>query len=201
MCGLAGLISSRINKREFETSLDKINYRGPDHHGIEEHSGWILGHNRLSILDLDARSNQPFYSDDKRYVLLFNGEIYNYREIKAQLIDYGYKFRTESDTEVLLYSYDKWKEKSLLRFHGMFAFALIDLKDQKLIMARDRFGEKPLFYSVTQDELAFASELKCLLRSTTKGNIDLTSVIDYLHFGFVPAPKTIYKNIFKLRPG
>lgn len=201
MCGFAGLISNQIDQNEFEKVLSKINYRGPDYSRTDKMNGWILGHNRLSILDLDARSHQPFYSEDKRYVLIFNGEIYNYKEIKEKLIKEGYKFRTESDTEVLLYSYDKWKDKCFIQFHGMFAFALIDNKDQKLILARDRFGEKPLFYTRDREEFSFASELKCLKSATKKNTFDLTAIIDYLHFGFVPAPKTIYQNIFKLKPG
>ncbi len=201
MCGFAGLISDEIDQIKFERNLRKIDYRGPDHTGIDTQNSWILGHNRLSILDLDARSHQPFYSEDKRYALIFNGEIYNYKELKERLLKEGYKFRTESDTEVLLYSYDKWKEKCFIEFHGMFAFALIDTKLQKLILARDRFGEKPLFYTAQQRDFSFASELKCVLDHAIRPALDLTSVIDYLHFGFIPAPKTIYQNVFKLRPG
>lgn len=201
MCGFAGIVSDNIDKKVFENTLNKIRYRGPDYSGIWENKEWILGHNRLSILDLDPRSHQPFHSADGRFSLLFNGEIYNYKELRNQLIAVGYKFQTESDTEVALYSYDKWKNKCFERFHGMFAFALVDSLERKLILARDRFGEKPLFYGSHGREFRFASEIKCLLDSKSENSIDLTSVIDYLHFGFVPAPKTIYTNIYKLRPG
>lgn len=202
MCGILGQVTNNLDKIHFENSLKKIGYRGPDYSGFYQYKNVLLGHNRLAILDLDARSNQPFDYEGK-YTIVFNGEIYNFKEIKKELLSDGYKFRTESDTEVVLASYDKWGYDSFHRFHGMFAFAILDQTNETIVLGRDRFGEKPLFFSEGNGrEFVFGSELKAILGLLPKKpDLDYTSLIDFLHFGFVPNPKTIYNSVFKLRPG
>ncbi len=203
MCGILGQVSDRINEEAFRQALFAIKYRGPDHTAVFQSDNVALGHNRLSILDLDPRSHQPFHLDGKLMCIVFNGEIYNYREIKNELTGLGHSFITESDTEVVLLSYKQWGVDCLKRFYGMFALCIFDRKEQKLLLARDRFGEKPLFYSNYSDtNFVFGSELKAI-KNIMPGSpqIDYTSIIDYLHFGYVPCPKTIYEGVFKLPPG
>jgi asparagine synthase (glutamine-hydrolysing) len=203
MCGILGQVYSTFDPNQFKLALNKINYRGPDYTGILVYEDVAFGHNRLSILDIDPRSNQPFNIADRSLAIIFNGEIYNFKALKSELIKSGYRFYTESDTEVILYSYKHWGQDCLKKLHGMFAFAILDKENQTLLLARDRFGEKPLFYSYLPAEgLWFGSEMKAI-----KGilpfhlEIDQTAIIDFLHFGFIPAPKSIYTKIKKLRPG
>lgn len=201
MCGILGVVSPSIHVESVRTALSLIRYRGPDHTQTLQEGNIILGHNRLSIIDLEARSNQPFQSSDKRFTIVFNGEIYNFREIRQELIKAGHKFRTESDTEVILESYARWGDGCFEKFHGMFALALYDYDKKEIILARDRFGEKPLFYSLRDETFAFCSELKPLRHLLKDLKMDSNALIDYLHFGFIPAPKTIYQDVKKLLPG
>lgn len=171
MCGILGVYPS-ISADFFKASLDTIAHRGPDDWGIFENKDIILGHRRLSIIDLSSSGHQPMgygtLSDQsQRYQIVFNGEIYNYLEIRNELIAKGYIFHTQSDTEVILASYDCWREKCLDRFNGMWAFAIWDNKEHKLFLSRDRFGKKPLFYSFVKDtkgltHFVFASEMKAI---------------------------------------
>lgn len=171
MCGILGVYPP-ISKKLFQDSLDTIIHRGPNDWGIFENDDIILGHRRLSIIDLSSNGHQPMgYGDTQnekqRYQIVFNGEIYNYLEIRDELIAKGYVFHTQSDTEVILASYDHWRENCLNRFNGMWAFAIWDSKEHKLFLSRDRFGKKPLFYSFVKDakgqtHFVFASEMKAI---------------------------------------
>lgn len=203
MCGILGQITENNQRDLVLKALKEIHHRGPDNSSYEIFGNVVLGHNRLSILDLDVRSNQPFSSYDNQLIIIFNGEIYNFQKIKAELIEMGHDFKTTSDTEVVVHAYKQWGIESFKRLHGMFALCILDRTKNKVVLARDRFGEKPLFYYHDQKQgLFFASELKALkILIGGKPEIDSTAILDYLHFGFVPAPKSIYKNLFKVKPG
>lgn len=175
-------------------------HRGPDGTGAYCKGGVSLGHNRLSIIDLSAAGAQPMHSDDGAFTLVFNGEIYNFQELRAQLA--GYPFKSKTDTEVILAAYARWGKDSFRRFNGMFAFALWDSRAQELLLVRDRAGIKPLYYSVEGGTLIFSSEIKGLLEHPTiKRVIDHEALAHYLRVGYVPAPLTMLKGICKLEAG
>jgi asparagine synthase (glutamine-hydrolysing) len=201
MCGILGSIDAEITKESFLLSLGCFSYRGPDNTNFFQDKNLFLGHNRLSIIDLDERSNQPFFSENKEFVIVLNGEIYNYKTLKKELEKAGVKFRTNSDTEVALYSYINWGEEAFLKLHGMFALAIYNIKTGDLVIARDRMGEKPLFYFSENKSFCFSSEIKGIKQLYSRLTIDSTAMIDYLSFGYIPAPKTIYQEIKKLEPG
>ncbi|PZX47679.1 asparagine synthase (glutamine-hydrolyzing) [Algoriphagus chordae] len=162
MCGISGIVGPGADRGKLMEMVKTQNHRGPDFTGIWEDSGEVsLGHNRLSIVDLSEAANQPFHSDDDRYHLVFNGEIYNYLEIRTVLEDF-FVFNTASDTEVLLKAWIHWGESCLDRFNGMFAFAIWDQQEKSLFAARDRFGVKPFYYHHSSDTLSFASEIPAL---------------------------------------
>ncbi len=161
MCGLAGIIGKNASVEMMDKMLLSQKHRGPDYTGKYIDTEIALGHNRLKIIDLSGNANQPFYSKDKRHILIFNGEIYNYIELKAEL-KAEYDFKTASDTEVLLAAYIKWGAMCLSKLNGMFSFAIWDNQEKKLFAARDRFGVKPFYYHMKQNELYFASEIKAL---------------------------------------
>jgi len=204
MCGFLGITSSKIIKyKNFNSALQKISHRGPDNSSIwiKNDSKIILGHNRLSIIDLSNHGNQPM-SYVGRYKIIFNGEIYNFKELRKILENCGYKFLSNTDTEIILASYDKWRENSLQFFRGMFAFAIYDAKENNLFIARDRVGEKPLYYIKKSNEFLFSSEIKSLLELnaiTPKVNFD---TLDYmLTRGFTKNNNSLYENICKLPAG
>ncbi len=176
-------------------------HRGPDEEGIHLQAGIGLGHRRLSIIDL-ATGQQPLFNEDRSVCVVFNGEIYNYRELVSELESEGHQFRTRSDTEVIVHAWEQWGEQCVTRFRGMFAFAIHDQNQQCLFLARDRLGVKPLFYSVLNDgTVAFASELKALLTLPNfVKQIEPTAVEDYFALGYVPEPRTIYRQAFKVEP-
>lgn len=162
MCGILGTIPSS-NETEFKSALNRLEHRGPDGFGIETIENSItLGHRRLAIVDLSNGAHQPMYDKTKRYYVIFNGEIYNFLEIKKELETKGHTFCSSSDTEVLLYSYIEWGEECVLKFNGMWAFAIWDNQKKELFLSRDRFGKKPLFYAVTDGKFIFASEMKAI---------------------------------------
>lgn len=204
MCGFSGEIlfnDGRIDVNKLKASLSKIAHRGPDHSQIEIGDFFGLAHARLSIIDLDARSNQPFYSADQRYIIAFNGEIYNYKELRKDLESSGIVFRTNSDTEVLLELLITKGVSALNELNGFFAFVFIDTQAKKGILARDHIGIKPLCYSIDKNKLAFGSyvnAVKCFIDSPS---IDMDAVGQYLQFNYIPAPRTIYSEIKKLKPG
>lgn len=206
MCGITGLADLRMQRAVDEPLLRQMNmilrHRGPDGEGYHIEPGLGFGHRRLSIIDL-AGGKQPLYNEDRTVVVTFNGEIFNFVEIEAELLRRGHIFRTRSDTEVIVHAWEEWGVECLQRFNGMFAFALWDQRQKKLFLARDRLGVKPLFYAELPDgRFAFASELKSLLIIPgLELNIDPRAVEDYFAFGYVPDPRTIYRNIRKLEPG
>ncbi|WP_152287201.1 asparagine synthase (glutamine-hydrolyzing) [Flavicella marina] len=157
MCGIAGVVGKEAHLKSLKKITEVQTHRGPDHTGYWNDANCALGHNRLSIIDLSVEANQPFHNLSGRYVLVFNGEIYNYVELKKEL---SYDFKTHSDTEVLLASYIKWGKDCLHKFNGMFSFAIWDKQEQTLFAARDRFGVKPFYYAHDKEQLIFASEIK-----------------------------------------
>jgi asparagine synthase (glutamine-hydrolysing) len=205
MCGIVGAVSSTpINKKLIEEMRDRLEHRGPDHAGTwRSPDGHVcFGHRRLSIIDLSAEANQPFVSRDGRFVVTFNGEIYNFKQLREELEGHGVQFATNSDTEVLVESFRRWSDECTKKLSGMFAFALWDTKDRRLFCARDRAGEKPFYYMMTGDSFVFASELKALLPYPGfRKEMDYTALIDFLTLGFVADPKSIWKDCRKLPPG
>lgn len=204
MCGIAGKIHwgppSGIDT--VKRMCEKLIHRGPDDKGFAELECITLGHTRLSIIDLSSRARQPMISRDKRYYLVYNGEIYNFPEIKKELESAGYGFMTTSDTEVVLYSFIHWGEKCLNRFNGMFAFAIWDALEKKLFFARDRFGKKPLYYYISPSGgISFASELTSLIEDKDIPlKLSFEALNCYLALGYILSPMTMYENIYKLEP-
>ena len=206
MCGIAGIFHLEapkpVDPARIERMCDAIAHRGPDGHGIWTAPGIGMGHRRLSIIDV-AGSPQPMASPDGRAMLLFNGEIYNYRELRQELKEYGATFRTDGDSEVILAAWQKWGPDCLARLHGMFAFAIYDCAARTLFLARDRLGVKPLFLARLSDgSVAFGSELKALLtHPLLRREIDPLAVEDYLAWGYVPDNRSILKGVMKLPAG
>ncbi len=187
MCGLAGIFSSEgvaANCIDWVNRMNKIQeHRGPDDVGVYQDNFCILGHRRLSIIDLSADGHQPFQSDDGRFQLVYNGEIYNYIELRDELKQQGWQFRTKTDTEVLLKAYLQYGEKCLSKFNGMFAFVVYDTATQQVFLARDRVGIKPLYYAIVDSTLYFASEIKALLSlPILRPSVNHQSLFDYLVF-------------------
>ncbi|MFK8045578.1 MAG: asparagine synthase (glutamine-hydrolyzing) [Crocinitomicaceae bacterium] len=203
MCGINGIyrFAGQTYPTDKITAMNQaIAHRGPDADGIYEDDYISLGHRRLSIIDTGDRSNQPFKSDDGRYVLVFNGEVYNYQSLKSHIPDYH--FKTDSDTEVVLAAFMKWGEQCVKHFNGMFAFAIWDTVEKSLFIARDRMGIKPLYYHLNQNEIVFSSSVKAILGSgLLERKLNENGLSDYLRFQTVHAPYTIIKDLFSLLPG
>ncbi len=212
MCGIAGLIS--VNPEIYiDAMLKTIEHRGRDDEGVWTSGGIddsgrrvCLGHRRLSIIDTTIAGHQPMLSSDGRYVITFNGEIYNYRKLRKQLSEKGHQFRTDTDTEVLLAAFAEWGEECLVHLNGMFAFAIWDEKERRLTLARDRVGIKPLYYTQTEGKAGksfiFASEIKAILATgMVDREIDSESLNQYLTFLWTPDPHTLFRGIQKLPPG
>jgi asparagine synthase (glutamine-hydrolysing) len=207
MCGLAGLFSPgrdapcNFDPMVLKQMTDAIAHRGPDAEGFFREPHVALGHRRLSIID-QAGGHQPMFNEDGQVVIVFNGEIYNFRALAAELEAAGHQFHTRSDTEVIVHAWEQWGADCVKRLRGMFAFALWDRRQKTLFLARDRMGVKPLFWCVLPDgTVAFGSELKSLrLLPGFDDRISDYAVEDYFAFGYVPDPRTIYENVFKLAP-
>lgn len=205
MCGIAGWanLDARTSAADGGEELlramcDRMHHRGPDSEGYLVDDGIALGMRRLAIIDL-LTGDQPTFNADRSVAVVLNGEIYNYREVRADLEKRGHRFRTESDTEVLPHLYDEYGREMVQHLNGMFAFALWDEKRKRLFIARDRFGEKPLYWGVFDHTLLFASEPKVLLaHPAVKPNLNLNALRQYLSFDYVPAPLSIYEGISKL---
>lgn len=205
MCGICGIANYSPEKQIDEKILtymrDCMIHRGPDDSGIFIDRGVGLGHRRLSIIDLST-GHQPIHNEDLSIWTIFNGEIYNYLELREDLELKGHRFYTKSDTEVLIHSYEEYGENFLNNLNGMFAFCVWDKNKQELILVRDRIGKKPLYYAMTSDAFIFASEIKSLLRyPTVSQEIDMLSLSKYLTYEYIPAPHSIFKEIKKLKPG
>lgn len=205
MCGIAGILNFDKNRQVDETEVirmrDSLIHRGPDGAGIFVSREIGLAHRRLSIIDLSERGHQPFFSPDNRYFIVFNGEIFNYLELRKELAYQGIIFRSDSDTEVLLNLYIKYGRNCLEKLNGMFAFAIWDAVDQTLFVARDRVGIKPFYYSVFNDAFYFASEPKAIFTAGVSTQIDQTTMQELLLFKYVAGAETVFKNVKRLLPG
>ena len=202
MCGIVGIINKHISVdiNELYYICNKLHLRGPDAAEVFIDNTVGLGHRRLSIIDLET-GDQPMISNDGNNVIVFNGEIYNFKEIKKELIAVNHTFLTKSDTEVILIGYKEYGiDKLLNKLEGMFAFALYDKEKEEVFIARDKFGEKPLYYMENDNNLRFASELKALEDNLDKKKIDKTALNYFLSLSYIPAPYTIYQNVKKLPP-
>ena len=201
MCGIYGFISKNTTEQSLVQATDTLNLRGPDSGGYYFKSPLGLGHRRLSIIDLST-GNQPMFSEDKNLILVFNGEIYNFLALKKELQSLSYTFNTSSDTEVILKAYQEWGLKGCLnRLEGMFAFSLWDENIKKLFVVRDRFGEKPLYYTKNEQGFFFASELKALYEHYSKDKLSKMGLNLFFSLSYIPAPYTIYEDVLKLEPG
>ncbi len=213
MCGICGFWNSgESGQRELLLMMDRLAHRGPDdaalHLETVESAGGTtpgtigLGHRRLSIIDLSPRGRQPMYSEDRDVVVVFNGEIYNFRALKGILADRGHNFISKTDSEVIAHGYEEWGEDLLAKLNGMFAMAIWDRREKKLILARDRLGIKPLYYHRLGETFLFASELNALrAHPRFRLLLDIEAIKEYLTFSYIPAPRTIYRHTFKLLPG
>ncbi len=202
MCGITGFVNKKDNKDKIIKKMaDKIAHRGPDGEGYYINDNVALAHRRLSIIDLSTGS-QPMFNANKDLVIVFNGEIYNYLEIKDELKKDGYKFLNKSDTEVIINGYKKWGKKVVDHLRGMYAFAIYDIDKDELFMARDKWGIKPLYYAKFNDTFMFASEIKALLEHpdfNKQLNEDILSA--YLCFNSCPTEETFFKGVYRLEPG
>jgi asparagine synthase (glutamine-hydrolysing) len=206
MCGIVGIIDTRgraeIDRGLLERMNQSVRHRGPDDAGYYTAPGVALGHRRLAIIDLSPAGHQPLFNEDGTVVVVYNGEIYNFQELVTELASLGHRFRSRCDTEVIVHAWEEWGERCVERFNGQFAFAVWDTRKETLFLGRDRFGEKPLYYSVLPDgKLVLGSELKALLiHPEVKRRIDPLAVEDYFAYGYIPDPRTIYDTVLKLPP-
>src|SRR5216683_2053016 len=203
MCGIAGIVQGggRGVDRALLTAMTTAQaHRGPDGDGFVRRGGVGFGHRRLAIIDL-VTGDQPMPNDDESIWIVFNGEIYNYRELRRDLEARGTRFRTQSDTEVILRAYEAEGPDCVRRLRGMFAFAILDERARRLVLARDRAGIKPLVYAWDGHRLLFASEIKAILEDpSVRRDLDLDALGEYLTFHYVPAPRTIFTAVRKLPP-
>ena len=205
MCGIAGIISTNPENK-IGAMLEKIEHRGRDDEGvfiseIFNNKKTALGHRRLSILDVSSAGHQPFFSQNGRFALTYNGEIYNFGALKKELEAKSYRFTTDCDTEVLANAFQEYGIECLSKLNGMFAFAVWDKQEKSLTLARDRAGIKPLYYAKIGDEFVFASEIKAILASSLiKPELDFEGLHQFLTFLWTVPPHTLFKNIYQLKP-
>ncbi|WP_026998853.1 asparagine synthase (glutamine-hydrolyzing) [Eisenibacter elegans] len=205
MCGITGIFAfnelGRLFSINLAAALQTLDKRGPDFSRQYLDGRVCLGHSRLSVIDPSPEAHQPMSTDDGRYTLVFNGEIYNYRQLRQELQSGGLVFQTQSDTEVVLQALIRWREEALPKLEGMFAFCFYDQARQELLLARDPLGVKPLLYYVDEDKFLFGSEMKALLRFGAERELDYLSLKQYFHLHYVPAPYTMIEGVRKLQPG
>lgn len=205
MCGITGIFAfnlvGKFNMINVTAATMALSKRGPDFQDIYTDSWVGLGHRRLSIIDTSQAGNQPMWDENKRYCIVFNGEIFNYRELREELKQQGVTFRSDSDTEVLLKLFIREKESCLQKLNGFFAFCIYDLQEQRLFLARDRYGIKPLLYLMDEDKFIFGSEMKALIQYGIEKKIDYASLHAFLQLNYIPAPNSIFTNVKKLQPG
>jgi len=200
MCGIAGYVGEG-GRGDLEKMVDAIKHRGPDDKGIFLVGDVGLAHARLSVIDLSERGHQPMFNEDKTIGIVFNGEIYNFKELRNELIKLGYKFKSDTDTEVIIYLYEEFGESCFERLNGMFAIGLYDFRLGKLILARDKMGKKPLYWAIFGGTLMFASELRAIMEHRIfKKELNLDALNKYLTYEYVPTPHSIFKNVYKLEP-
>ncbi len=207
MCGITGKYNYKnkqpVNKNLAQLMVNSITHRGPDDEGFyfNENENAFLGHRRLSIIDLSL-GHQPISNEDGSIWIVYNGEIYNFPELRKQLLSLGHKFKTNSDTEVIIHAYEEWGKDSFAKLNGMYAFALWDEKNCELIITRDPFGIKPLYYFNNGSTFLFGSEIKpILINPEVKREVNISALYNFLTFTYVPSPNTVFNNIFKLNPG
>jgi len=207
MCGICGILNYKengVNEETLRAMCSRLKHRGPDDEGtyIRQTSPSLgLGHRRLSIIDLSSAGHQPMSNEDKTIYIVLNGEIYNYQDLRAELIKKGHRFKSNTDTEAVIHLYEEYKEDCVKHLRGMFAFAIWDEKLGVLLLARDRFGKKPLLYYYKANKFCFASEFSAILASNLiDREINLEAIGYYLTYGYIPAPLTIYKDVLKLPP-
>ena len=204
MCGIVGFVDKNKRTDIIDNMLEVQSHRGPDDRGdfFDKKTGVHFGHNRLSIQDLSSYGHQPFISACKNYIIVFNGEVYNFKNIRKKLIKLGYKFISQTDTEVILYSYKQWGIKCINHLIGMFAFSILDRTQNKLILVRDRAGVKPLYYYTNNNQFMFSSELKSFHEHPEfEKKQNLATLPHFFQFGYIPSPHTIFENCFKLEAG
>jgi asparagine synthase (glutamine-hydrolysing) len=201
MCGIAGIVSQSSDLEFIGSMTEAMSHRGPDGTGIWSDGLCSLGHRRLAIIDLSAKGKQPLCNENETVWIVFNGEVYNFQELRAVLEGFGHKFTSHTDSEVIVHAYEQWGADCVKELRGMFAFAIWDQQRRRLFLARDRVGKKPLYYAHTGRYFAFASELQALLQNPeVQREVDLEGVDSYLSWGYVPAPLTGFKNVLKLPP-
>jgi len=203
MCGIAGIIAAtgKVLKHAVEPLIAAQQHRGPDGAGVWADDVCALGHRRLAIIDLSATGRQPLSNEDGTVWITFNGEIYNFQALRQALAGLGHTFHTRTDTEVIVHAYEQWGTACVERLRGMFAFGLWDQRQRRLFLARDRVGKKPLFYTQSQGRFLFASELQGLLADPgVPRAVHLPALDAYLSWGYVPAPQTAFRDIYKLPP-
>jgi len=204
MCGIIGEISENINVEKFIEMRDTLIHRGPDDEGIylDDSKKVIFGHRRLSIIDLSILGKQPMTNEDGTVWITFNGEIYNFKELRIELKQLNHVFRSQSDTEVIIHGYEEWGIRIVEKLRGMFAFGIWDKKASRLFLARDRIGIKPLYYYYHKNRFIFASELKAIIKDESiKRELNPKAVECYFYKGYIPSPYSIWQNISKLPPG
>lgn len=201
MCGIVGLVKKGVNEEMVKKMSDRIAHRGPDGEGVYIYNNVGFGHRRLSIVDLSL-GNQPMYNEDGKVVTVFNGEIYNYQELKEELLSLGHTFKTNCDTEVLVHGYEEWKSDLPKYLRGMFAFAIHDQNTNEVFLARDNFGIKPLYYAKFNDTFMFSSEIKAFLDLEDFHKEFNDRILEsYLEFSFVPTNETFFKEVYRLDAG
>ncbi len=204
MCGIAGIIAERAGEAanaRIEGMIRALKHRGPDDYGLWSDDLCALGHRRLAIIDLSEAGRQPLSNAGGTIWITFNGEIYNFQELRRELESLGYRFRTGTDTEAIVYAYEQWGVECVLRLRGMFAFGIWDNRRRRLFLARDRVGKKPLFYTRAGGAFLFASELQGLLAEPeVSREPDRAAIDEYLSWGYIPAPRTGFRGIQKLAP-
>src|SRR5579864_9460107 len=204
MCGIAGAVNSEpggVDAATIRRMCQSIVHRGPDDEGIFVKEGAGLGVRRLSVIDL-AGGHQPVFNEDKTICVVYNGEIYNFPELRLELEGRGHRFSTHTDTEVIVHLYEEMGRDCVQNLRGMFAFAIYDLRQRRLLLARDRLGIKPLHYAVADGQLLFGSEIKSILAVAPElATIDQRALWEYLYFGYIPDPATAFVSIRTLPPG
>ena len=200
MCGICGFTGEILDREKILKNMtDVITHRGPNSEGFFSTEAISMGFRRLSIIDLDD-GNQPIYNEDKTLVLTFNGEIYNYKELREELMTAGHKFYTDTDSEVLIHGFEEWREKLLDKIRGMFAFAIFNTVDSSLFMARDFFGIKPLHYAIVGNQLVYGSEIKSILQFPKfEKNFNKKALDKYLSFQYSVPPETFFDGVYCLQ--
>lgn len=203
MCGICGIVYFDRERRVEESLLRSMcavmRHRGPDGEGILAHQNFGIGMRRLSIIDLQT-GDQPIYNEDRTICIVFNGEIFNYPDLRKELSAKGHRFYTNADTEAIVHLYEDYKEKCVDFLNGQFAFAVLELNARSIFLARDRLGIKPLYYALTKDGFIFGSEIKCILESGVDRQVNINALNDYLTYQYVPSPKSMFRGIYKLPP-